>query len=438
MVAHRRAGKTVACVNEAVGRAIYSKKKRPRYAYIGPILKQTKKIAWEYLKEGTEGLRTKKPSETELSVILDHNKAEIGVYGADNPDSFRGQYFDGVILDEYGDMHPGVWTKNLLPTLADRTGWAVFIGTPKGKNHFYKIYRRAQGLDLRPGDDPEHFRKNWYNFMLKASESGILSAEELLLQRSEQDPDEYLQEYECSFDAAVKGTYYAHAIAHLEAIGRITPDCAYDPDYPVFIALDLGYTDPTCIWYWQERPDGIAVIDYDEAQNKGLDFYFDLIGNKPYTYAKIWVPHDAKQKTLATKRSTIEQFQDADKAGRFRKVDGRPLLDLVPNLSLQSGIDAVRLMLKSTWFNPDCEVGIEALRSYKREWDEEARTFADKPNHDWASHPSDAFRYLCLVAQKRMLPVVEAPRRPIIIEAEPILLEPLFEDLVLSLNRRRR
>src|SRR5690606_19667514 len=166
MVAHRRAGKTVACVNELINRAIYSKKKRPRYAYIGPLLKQAKKISWEYLKEYTAGLEKKKPSESELSITSKHNGAEIGVYGADNPDSFRGQYFDGIILDEYGDMSPSVWGTNLLPTLADRRGWAAFIGTFKGRNHFYRVYRNAQGLDLRPDIDPTEYTKNWFHYLL--------------------------------------------------------------------------------------------------------------------------------------------------------------------------------------------------------------------------------------------------------------------------------
>ena len=136
MVAHRRAGKTVACVNELIARAVYSKKKRPVYAYIGPQLKQAKKVAWEYLKEYTAGL-VDKVSESELYVRLAHNGAVINIYGADNPDSFRGQYFDGVVLDEYADMHPGVWSSVLVPALSDRKGWAVFIGTPKeiGRAH---------------------------------------------------------------------------------------------------------------------------------------------------------------------------------------------------------------------------------------------------------------------------------------------------------------
>src|SRR5690606_27508476 len=145
-------------------------------------LKQGKKIAWEYLKEYTKGMQLKKPSESELTCILSHNRAEVSIYGADNPDAFRGQYFDGVILDEYGDMAPSVWSTVLLPTLADRPCWAVFIGTPKGKNHFYKIFRKSQGLDLSPEDEEFFVRNPWYNFVLKASMSGILSADELLLQ----------------------------------------------------------------------------------------------------------------------------------------------------------------------------------------------------------------------------------------------------------------
>lgn len=402
MVAHRRAGKTVACVNEAITRALYSKRHRPRYAYIGPLLKQAKKIAWEYLKEYTVGFQGKKPSESELTVILSHNKAEISIYGADNPDAFRGQYFDGVILDEYGDMAPSVWSKVLLPTLADRQGWAVFIGTPKGKNHFYKIFRRSQGLDI-PENAHEYLTKlSWYNFILRASESGILPHDELMLQRSEMTEDEYQQEYECSFDAAVLGTYYAHIVNLIEARGQVSESVVHDEDFPVFVVFDLGFSDSTAAWFWQSRPDGLAVIDYEEASGKALSYYFDLLRNKGYRYGKIWLPHDARAKSLQTGRSTVEQFL-VQSFPTFDTGQTR-LVDIVPNLALQHGIDAARLILPSCHFNSvKCFPGLEALRFYHRKWDEEKRVFSDTPDHDWSSHPADSFRYLALVGRERIV-----------------------------------
>lgn len=417
MVAHRRAGKTVACVNELITRAIYSKKKRPRYGYIGPYIKQAKKIAWEYLKEYTEGITSKKPNESELTVRLAHNDAEICIYGADNPDAFRGLYFDGVVLDEFGDMAPSVWGTVLLPTLADRKGWAVFIGTPKGKNHFYKIYKRAK-------EEP-----HWFSYMLKASESGLLSPEELLLQKGEMTDDEYEQEYECSFDAAVKGTYYAKLIALAESEGRAPSAFAdHDPNHPVFVAADLGYTDSTALWFWQERPDGLAIIDYDEAHSEALNFYFDLLRTKPYRYDTIWLPHDARAKSLQTGRSTVEQFLEAEFPVRIG-----------PKLDLQDGIEAVRKMLPRCYFSQKCENGIEALRAYRRKWDEETKSYSSKPEHDWSSHGSDAFRYLCLVAQERIVPPVETAKPKLIVEPPKYRLEELFEDRerFLHLSSRR-
>lgn len=418
MVAHRRAGKTVASVNELVHRAIYSKKKRPRYAYIAPLLKQGKKIAWEYLKEYTAGLEKKKPSESELTVALKHNDAEVSIYGADNPDAFRGQYFDGIVLDEYGDMSPAVWSQVLLPTLSDRKGWAVFIGTFKGKNHFYRIFRKSQGLDLTADDEePEHYQRHWFNFLLKASESGIIEESELRLMRAEMDEEEYQQEYECNPNAVVKGTYYAKIIVQLEQKGQIYSDLAdYDPDQPVEVAFDLGYTDSSAAWFFQRRPGGIAFVDYLEAHSQPLQFYFDLLDAKGYRYRTIWLPHDAKAKSLQTGRSTVEQFLST----------GLPIR-IAPNLGLQDGISASRKLLQISHFNRRCEVGVEALRAYKRQYDDERNVFSDAPLHDWSSHGSDAFRYACLVAQDIVVSDHPEDSR-IVIPGPRLQLEVLFRD----------
>lgn len=439
LVAHRRAGKTVACVNELINRALYSKKKRPRYAYIAPQLKQAKKIAWEYLKEYTDGIRDKQ-SESELWVRLKGSEAEICIYGADNPDSFRGQYFDGVVLDEYGDMSPSVWGKIILPTLADRRGWAVFIGTFKGKNHFYKIHRRAQGLDLVEGEDPEYFKKNWYSYVLKASESGILSNEELLLQQSEQDEEEYQQEYECNPNAAVKGTYYSKLLAQLE--DHIGNDLAnYDPEFPVSVWSDLGIGDSTALWFQQSRPDGYALIDYEEHHGKGLDFYYNLLREKPYRYDHWYVPHDARARTLQTGKSTLQLIINEDLRDpfkRFSRTDTASFVRICPKLDVQDGINAVRSILPNCWFSKKAEEGVEALRAYRRSWNEDKQIFSENPEHDWASHGSDAFRQFALSVRKRAIMSATPQEMAAVNSNMPILqLETLFAERERTLRMRR-
>lgn len=415
MVAHRQAGKTVACVNELIHRAVYSKRERPRYGYVAPLRNQAKGLAWDYLKAYSEGLADR-ISEAELSVQFRHNGARVSLYGADNPDAFRGLYFDGIILDEYGDMNPITYTKVLLPTLMSREGWIVFIGTPKGKNHFYEIYMRALA-------NPQE----WWTYMLKASESGIYTTEQLDVYRRQMSEDEYLQEYECSFDAAVLGTYYAKIIEMLENKNRVSTFCEHDADFPVECALDLGFTDSCSLWFWQTRPDGLAIIDYEEHNSQPLPFYFDLLRDKGYEYEKIWLPHDARAKTFQTGRSTLEQFISA----------GFPV-DITPQLSIQHGIDAARLVLPQCWFNPRCQPGIETLRAYRRKYNEKTKAFSDSPIHDWSSHGSDAFRYLSLVAKERIIVAQEAPiRHEREFKPEPICLAELFEERENRLARRR-
>lgn len=415
MVAHRRAGKTVACVNDLITKAIYSKRERPRYAYIGPLRNQAKQIAWDYLKHYTQGL-TSKVSESELYVELRHNGARISVYGADNPDAFRGLYFDGVILDEYGMMNPIVYTQIILPTIADRKGWIVFIGTPEGKNHFYHQYIRACS-------DPDR----WFSYMLRASESQILSAEELQLQKEEmQDDDKYEREFECSFEAMVKGEYYAKLITQVEQEHRILEIVEHDPEFPVEVSSDIGYTDSSAYWFWQTKPDGVAVIDYEEHDSEPLAFYFDMLREKPYQYEKIWLPHDARAKSLQTGRSTIEQFLRI----------GLPV-DIYPNIARQHGIDAVRYMLPKCYFNPRCMNGIEALRAYKRKFDEKKKVLSNEPVHDWSSHGADAFRGLALIAKERIVPTPKEAPPKLELEPEPICLEELFEEYEDRQRRKR-
>jgi hypothetical protein len=194
VVAHRRMGKTVAALNQLIHSALECEKPNPRFAYIAPTYGQAKRVAWDYLCQFTRPLEAT-ANISELKI--DFYGRRIQLYGSDNPDSLRGQYFDGVILDEIGDQNPKIWNEIVRPALADRMGWALFLGTPKGANHFKDFRDRAE---KEPG---------WRLLEFKASQTGILPEAELLAAKKEMGDDKYAQEFECSFAAAVEGSYYA-------------------------------------------------------------------------------------------------------------------------------------------------------------------------------------------------------------------------------------
>ena len=196
VVCHRRFGKTVFAINhmikEAVG-AVQEGKRAPRFAYLAPLFKQAKTVAWDELKRLCAVFPDVKFNEAELRA--DFLGARIQLYGADNPDTLRGIYLDGVILDEYAQMNPKMYTEVIRPALSDRKGWAIFIGTPKGKNEFYDIYHSSKE------------KKGWKRFLFKASDTGILDDEELEMASQDMAEAEYEQEYECSWSAALRGAY---------------------------------------------------------------------------------------------------------------------------------------------------------------------------------------------------------------------------------------
>jgi len=378
VVAHRRCGKTVACINDLIFRALTEDKENARYAYIAPYYAQAKSIAWDYLQRFAQPVMAKS-NQSELWVEL-LNGARIKLFGADNPDALRGLYLDGVVLDEYADMRPRMWGEIIRPLLADRLGWAVFIGTPKGHNAFYDVYNNATK------------NNNWFVKTLRASQTKLLPDSELKDAFQSMSEDQYLQEFECSFEAAIIGAYYGKEMRVLTDGNRIT-QVDHDPIFPVYTAWDLGYSDDTAIWWYQVVRGELRILDYHSSNGQPVSYYTGLIQAKEheygYTYRTHWLPHDARAKTLASGgKSIIEQISN--------KI---PLesLKIVPSLSLQDGIQASRLALMRAWFDAEkCEDGIECLRQYQREFDEDKKVFRDKPRHDWTSHGADAFRMLAI------------------------------------------
>lgn len=194
IVAHRRAGKTVASILDLIDAALRCQKEDPRFAYIAPYYAQAKDVVWAYVKRYTRVIPGATINESELRVDFP-NGARLRLYGADNYDRMRGIYLDGVVLDEFADQPPQAWREVIRPALADRQGWALFIGTPKGRNAFYDIYQQAVGSD------------DWFDLKLKASETGLVESEELEAMRVQMSENEYAREMECDFDAAIEGAY---------------------------------------------------------------------------------------------------------------------------------------------------------------------------------------------------------------------------------------
>ena len=376
IVAHRRCGKTVACINDLIYKALVDGKEDGRYAYLAPYYAQAKSIAFDYLMKFSEPVRANH-NVSELWVEL-INGSRIRLFGADNADSLRGLYLDGVVLDEFADMKPSIWGAVLRPLLSDRRGWATFIGTPKGHNQFWDIYNNATKDD------------SWYVKTLRASQTNLIPQEELDDARKMQTQDQYLAEWECDFESAIIGAFYGKEMRQLTDQGRIR-EIEYDPMFPVHTAWDLGYSDDTAIWWFQVVHGEIRCLDYHSSNGQPIAFYTGIIASREaergYTYGTHYLPHDARAKTLASNRSIIEQLSDKIALKSMK---------IVPMLSLQDGIQATRLALTRAWFDHKCEDGIECLRQYQREYDEDKKVFRDKPRHDWTSHGADAFRMLSI------------------------------------------
>ena len=372
-VCHRRAGKTVACINQLLKGALTCDKPDPRFAYIAPTFTQAKDVAWEYLKRYAEPLFDYggQANESELRVDLP-NKGRVRLYGAENFDRLRGIYLDGVVLDEYATMDPRIW-EVVRPALSDRQGWCIWIGTPKGHNAFYDVWQRAQTED------------QWFALKLQASKTGLLPESELVQARKDLTPEQYEQEYECSFEAAVIGSYFGREMEQAEKDARVAR-VPYDDSMLVHTAWDLGIGDSTVIWFIQRVGAEWRFIDCLEGSGVGLDWYVAELQKRRYNYGQHVFPHDVAVKELTTGKSRQEVLERLGIQ-----------VTIAPKLRIEDGIQSVRNILKMAWFDRDkCGRGVEALKLYRREFDEKLKTFKTNPLHDWTSHFADAMRYAAI------------------------------------------
>ena len=383
LVMHRRFGKTVFAVNHMIKHALTCPLPRPRVALVAPTFTQAKRISWDYVKYYAGVIPGVTFNETELRADFP-NGGRIMLLSGENPDALRGIYLDLCVFDEYGMQNPRVWGEVVRPALSDREGSAIFLGTPNGHNHFYEIMQQAKN-EVTEGSD------YWYWKIAKASETNLVKEEELEAAKKQMTEEQYDQEYECSFTAAIIGAYYGRLIGELEEKDRVTR-VPYDPALPVHTAWDLGINDSTAIWFAQIfRGGAVNVIDYYENTGYGLDHYAEVLRQKDYHYGDHLAPHDIEIRELGSGKSRLET---AFSLGiRFK---------VVPKMKIADGINAARLLIPKCYFDRDnCATGIEMLKQYRQEWDEKRKIFRDQPRHDFTSHAADAFRYLAIGLENR-------------------------------------
>jgi phage terminase large subunit len=384
LVCHRRFGKTVLGVNVNQQTATMCEKSRPRVAYIGPTYTQAKATSWDYMQHYARPIPGTTFNQSELRVDYP-NQGQARIFGADNPDSLRGIYLDRAVLDEFG-LHPAkTFSEVIGPTLVDRGGSALFLGTPNGKNQFYEIAQHAKAREA--AGDPDWFYREY-----KASETGLLDPAYLAQARQMMTADEYAQEFECSFEAAVKGAIYSKELEAVRAGHRLTT-VPVDPILPVQTAWDLGVGDHTAIWFVQALRGGeVRIIDYYEASGEGLPHYAQVLRDKGYVYGTHWAPHDIQVREFSSGRSRLETA--ASLGIRFA---------VAPDVPVEDGIHAVRMLLPRCYFDETrTKAGIEALQHYRRDYNARLNEFKATPVHDWASHGADAFRYLAVALKTPM------------------------------------
>lgn len=399
---HRRAGKDDICLHWTATAAM---ERVGPYWHMLPQANQARKAIWDAVnpKTGRRRIDDAFPEELRESTrendmfIRFKNGSTWQVVGSDNYDSLVGSPPVGIVFSEYALADPGAWAM-LRPILAENGGWALFISTTRGRNHFHKLVEYAKQAD------------DWYGETLTIEDTGALSMEaieterrELAAERGEEEAKAIIaQEYYCDADASIPGAYYGALMSlalKQERIGLFP----WIPNEPVGTSWDLGSGDSTVIWIYQQPASGrVRIIDCIASSGVGVDWYIRRLKDRPYTYADhIW-PHDGGYQNIrdiggATLKMTAESL------------GLRPLRVLENDQSVQHGIQGVRDILPLCEFNDfplpfDDETpeqakarmsrALDGLKLYRREWDEKLQKFKDNPLHDWASDFADSFRYL--------------------------------------------
>ena len=392
LVWHRGAGKTAWAIPELVHEALRATpipEDPRRYAYIAPLRVQAQDVVWDRLLAYTRPLPGCIPNKAELRVELPGG-ALIQLYGADNPDRMRGITLDGCVRDEMAQQPPSLFREVLLPALnrAGRPGWDVAIGTPKGRNAFWETYDNAK-QQMAAGN------ADYFADVQPVSVTQGIPEDQLIDARRQMTDAEYEQEFECSFQAAIVGAYYGAEMQRMEALGRIRP-VPYDARLPCTTAWDLGIGDDTVVLVAQRVGGETRIVDCIHNNGVALDWYVSEIARRGYNPTETILPHDAAARELIAGRSRVETLRSL----------GMPRCRVLPASSVEDGINAARLLLPGCVVDTErCARFLEALRQYRRDWDDRGQAFRPRPRHDWTSHFADALRVLAVGWREHAAPI---------------------------------
>ena len=370
LVVHRRAGKTVWAVLDELIEAI---KIQGDYWYIAPTYRQAKKIAWRLIQKFWDQIWDFKYNSSEL-IVTYTNGSTISLFGAENPDSLRWLDLRWVIFDEYAQQPSNIYSEIVFPMINANWGWVTWIGTPKGKNAFYQLYQRAI--------KDERF----YTMLLRHADTKLLGTEQIEDARKEMTEEEFEQEYNCSWEAYMRWSVYWKELSLAYAEWRVRKD-VYDSTLPVTTFWDLGISDAMAILFTQTVWQEIRIIDHYTNTWYWLEHYANKLKEKEYKYNTHYFPHDIRNRELSTWLTRIETAI-------------KLLWDIckiVPQNSVESGIDAGRMIFKNLWINEELTDFINNLSLYQYEWDDKLGQFKKQPIHDFTSHDADAFRYLATI-----------------------------------------
>ena len=262
--------------------------------------------------------------------------------------------------------------------LNESRGWVIFNTTPRGENHAYDMYKFIK-------EEP-----NYYTSLLTIDDTGVVDKALIDEERRRGKPEEIIQqEYFCSFAGSIHGAYYADVLNKSE-IGEYP----YDSRYPVHTCWDLGVSDSMAIWFVQFTEGTIRIVDYYENSTYGMAHYVDVVNNKGYRYAGHHLPHDGVRRQL----TPTEKAQSIQGQLLALGLNG---VDIIPRTSdVYADIQAVRGILPICKFDKKAKDGYDALKNYRKEWDENRQTFKNTPYHDWSSHGADAFRIVPYIERK--------------------------------------
>lgn len=419
-IAHRRWGKDDVALHHT---AIAAHERVASYWHCLPEYAQARKAIWTAVNPHTGKRRIdeafplplrKKTNEQEMFIEF-RNGSTWQVIGSDRYNSLVGAGVAGVVFSEWALANPSSWAY-IRPMLEENGGWALFITTPRGRNHAKSMYDMAL---KQPG--------KWHAEISSVLHTRALTAEQLkdglqeyqALYGEDFGRAQFEQEYECSFNAAILGAFYGRETLAVRNEGRIQ-DVTADPDLPVHTALDLGVRDSTAVWFFQVVGGGrILILDYYMAHGVGVDHYADQIKIRRRENGWMpgidYLPHDARVMEWGAGRTRVES---AIQCGL------RPVV--VPQSTDADGHQAIRLTIPRCIFHPRTEAeGFSALESYRREWDDDLKTFKASALHDWSSHGAKAFQYLSQAWQQ--LIETPEPKKPVIKQINEITYDELAE-----------